>query len=254
MRTERQIEKIINDYLPSIGNGQETLESVVEKFPEMANELRPRLEAALWLRDARFALATRPGYIHDSRKYLETKIEESQPKGWLGKIFRQHTAQHWVFNIASTVMITLLLALVINSTALTARLSIPGDPFYTTKLFLEDARLAFTFDPVDRSNLHMEYSRQRTSEFVELVLDGDYDQLPAATTRLESEIIASLHALNRVTLADGAAKQPATAGLQHTLSNEISMLRILQQSSPQGVNAEIELAIQVVQAGVMALR
>jgi hypothetical protein len=254
MRIERQIEQIIHDYLPAIENNQETIESVVKKFPEMADELRPRFEAMLWLRNARFALATRPGYIHDSRKYIEAKVEEIQPKGLLHKIFRQHTTQRWIFNIAAPVVIALLLALVINSAILTARLSIPGDPLYSTKLLLEDARLAFTFNPLDKSNLYMEYSRQRTSEFVELVLDGDYERLPAATNRMEAEIIASVRALNRISVADRAGQQPVTARLQHSLSNEIDILSILKQSSPPGATAEIEVAIQVAQAGMMALR
>jgi len=254
MRIERQIEKIIQEHLPDLENGQETLDAVLEKFPKLANELRPRLEAALWLRKARFALATRPDYIHDSRKCLEAKIEETQPRGWLGNIFRQYTPQRWVFNIVAPVVIILLLALVINSAVLTARLSIPGDPLYSTKLVLERTRLAFTFDPGDKSNLYMEYSRQRTSEFVELVLDGEYDQLPAATTRLEAEIIASLHALNKISVADATSERPATAGLHDTLSNEIAMLRILQRSSPPSVYANIAQAIQVAQTGLMALR
>jgi hypothetical protein len=254
MRIERQIEKIISEYLPAIENRQETLESILEKYPEIADELRPRLEAMLWLRKARFALATRPGYIHDSRKYLEAKIEEIQPRGFLVRIFRQHTAQRWVFNIAAPVVLILLLALVINSALLTARLSIPGEPFYSTKLFLEETRMAFTFNPVDKSNLYMEYSRLRTSEFVELVLDGNYEYLPAATTRLESEILASLNSLNKLSLADRTDAQLTETELQQTLSNEISMLRILQQSSPPNANAEIEAAIQVAQAGIMALR
>jgi hypothetical protein len=254
MRIERQIEKIISEYLPAIENRQETLESVLDKFPEIANELQPRLEAMLWIRRARFALATRPGYIHDSRKYLEAKIEEIQPRGLLGRIFRQYTPQRWVFNIAAPVVLVLLLALVINSALLAARLSIPGEPFYSTKLFLEDTRMAFTFNLIDKSNLYMEYSRHRTSEFVELVLDGNYEYLPAATTRLEAEIFASLNSLNKLSLADRIGAQLTETELQQTLSNEISMLRILQQSSPPNAFAEIEAAIQVAQAGIMALR
>lgn len=254
MRIERQIEKIIDDHLPAIGNGQETLESVLAKFPEIEDELRPRLEAAVWLRTARFALATRPAYIHDSRKYIEAKIAEIKPRGVLRKIFWRYTTQRWVFNIVAPVVILLFLALVINSAVLTARLSIPGDPLYSTKLFLEDARMVLTFNPADKSNLSMEYTRHRTSEFVELVLDGDYEYLPAATRRLEAEIIASLHSLNNLSLTDRESEHLKTAELQQTLTNEISMLRILQRSSPPNVYAEIELAIHVTQAGLMALR
>ncbi len=124
-------------------------------------------------------LEPRPGIIASSRKYIEDQYVKVQTHGLLQRIFRQHTAQRWVFNFASPVILVLLLILIINNLILTARLSLPGDPLYTTKLLLEDIHLAFTFNPVEKTNLYIQLSRERTTEFVDLVLEGDYEMLPA---------------------------------------------------------------------------
>ncbi len=254
MKIERQIDQIIQDALPAITSGNETLESVVARHPQIAAELQPRLEAAIWLQGSRFAMATRPGYIHDSRKVLEATIKSLQPIGFWHRLSRLYSPQRWVFNFASAIIVVLLLSLVINSSILTARLSIPGDPLFSTKLVIEDLQLAFTRDPVEKANLHAQFSRERALEFIELVMEGEYDYLPSAAYRMEAEIIGSLHALNNIPTDDASAGAALTVNLRDVLSNEISMLILLKETSPSYAYPGIDLAIQVAQAGELALR
>jgi hypothetical protein len=254
MKIERQIDQIINTNLLAISNGQESIESILAKYPGVASDLRPRLEAAIWLHQARLSVASRPGFIYDSRKYLETQLGSMPPISFWRRITRQYTPQRWGFNIAAPIIVFILLALIINSAVLTARLSIPGDPLYSTKLVIEDVQLALTLDTVDKANLNIRFSRERALEFIELVMDGDYEYLPTAAARMETEIIASLHSLNNVSKNDPAAEMPTIANLRDTLSNEIFMLNVLKGISPTSAHQGINLAIQVAQSGVMALR
>ena len=254
MNIDRRIDKIIENYLPSIKNGQETIDSILEKYPQYANALRPRLETIFWLSNAKKTLEPRPGFITSSRQYMEQQFESIRPHGFWQRVFSRYTPQRWVFNFAAPVIVILLLALVINSAILTARLSIPGHPFYSTKLVIEDIQLAFTFDQVERTDLYIQYSRERTTEFVELVLEGDYELLPPAANRLETEIIASLHSISEVPIRDQVKEQPMIMELRETLTNEIFMLNMLKGTSPATAYPGIELAIQVAQSGLMALR
>jgi hypothetical protein len=254
MKIEHRIDKIIENYLPAIASGQESIDTILEKYPRYASALRPRLESAIWLVKARQNVEPRPGFLPANRKYVEARIDTLQPHGFWQRLFWRHTPQRWIFNIAAPIIVLLLLALVINSAVLTARLSIPGDPFYSTKLLTEDIQLALTFDQVDKTNLYMQFSRERTTELVELVLLGDYGHLPTAAARLETEIIASLHSINAIPIVNQAVERPMTAQLRETLSNEIFMLDMLKGSSPPTAYPGIELAIQVAQSGLMALR
>jgi hypothetical protein len=253
MKLERQIDEIITKALPVISNGEETIESIVGKHPQIEAELRPRLEAALWLQQTRFAFATRPGYIHDSRRYLESKIE-SMPLNSLQQLLRRYSPQRWAFNLAAPVIILLLLMLIVNSAALTARLSIPGQALYPTKLVLEDLKMAFTFDVVERTDLHIQFSRERTLEFVELVMEGDYERLPLAAERMETEVISALHSLDRMPAENPSAEQAMITNFKDTLSNHILMLNVLKSTSPSTAHQGIEMAISVAQSGLMVLR
>jgi hypothetical protein len=199
------------------------------------------------------AVEPRPGYIVSSRKYLETQIE-SMPMGFWQRLFRRNTPQRWIFNILSPILVTLLLVLVVNNLLLSARLAIPGDTLYSTKLLAEDIQLVLTIDQVDKTDLYIQFSRERTTEFVELVLEGDYAHIPSAAARLETEIISSLHSLNAIQLHHPSKEQLLVAELRDTLTNEIFMLNVLKRTSPNLAHPGIELAINAAQSGLLALR
>jgi hypothetical protein len=254
MKIDTQIDKIIEHYLPAISNGQETIDSVLAIYPQYACELRPRLEAVLWIVNAKKNMEPRQGFVASSRKFLEQRFESVQPHGLIQRLLRRYSPQHWAFNITAPVLLVVLLALIINSLVLTAKLSIPGDPLYSTKLLTENIQLALTFNQAHKTDLYIDFSRERTTEFVELLLEGDYKELPSAATRMETEIIASLHSINHITTHDLAVEYPMTAKLRDTLSSEIVMLDILKKSSPSSAHPGIELAIQTAQSGLMALR
>ena len=253
MNKDRQIEKIIEDNLPAIRSGLETVDSILDKYPQDSSTLRTELEAVSWLIAAREPLEARPGFIAASRKSLEQRISSMPPHTAWQRLFNRYTPQRWVFNVVAPVIILALIALVINSLVLSARLSIPGDPFYSTKLAIEDIQLAFTLNQEHKTDLYIHFSRERTTEFVELVLNGDYQYLPAAAARMESEIIASLHSLNNLAALETKEEIPMVNKLRETLSSEITLLDMLRSTSPSSARPGIDLAIQAAQLGVMAL-
>lgn len=253
MTKDRRLDKIIEDNLPALKRGQETVESILNKYPKEAGALRPRFEAILWLNDASKDLAPRQGFIPSSRKYLEQRLQSIPPRSIWQLLASRFTPRRWVFNLTAPVVLLALIALVVNNLVLTARLSIPGDPFYSTKLIIEDIQLAFTFSPENKTDLYIQFSRERTAEFVDLVLDGDYELLPTAANRMEIEIISSLRSLNTLSALKPTHEIAMVAEFRETLSNEISLLDMLRISSPSSARPGIDLAIQVARSGVMAL-
>jgi hypothetical protein len=253
MTKKRHINQILESVSPAIMSGQEAIDSIIYRYPHESKELQPQLEAISWLGQAKKELEPRPGFIASSQKYLQRQIETlPRPNIWQ-RLFKKFTPQRWVFNIAAPIVVVLMLALVLNSLVLTARLSIPGDPFYSTKLFFEDVQLAFTFNPVDKTELYVKFSQERTTEIVQLVLEGDYEQIDPAANRFENELIASLHAMNNIPEYNPTAIDPTIERFRITLSNEIFMLNVLKETSPISARSGIDLAIQVAQAGVIAL-
>jgi hypothetical protein len=253
MKKDRRISQIIDICAAGIFSGQETIDSILEKYPQFADELRPRLEALLWLTDAKKDLEPRQGFILATRACLEIQLEAFQPQGFWKNLFKRYTPQRWAFNLTAPVLIIVMLALIINNLVLTARLSLPSEPLFTTKLVLEDIQLAFTFNQADKTDLYIQFSRERTSELVELVLEGDYEVLPAAANRMETEMIASLRSIQALSSQDFESVQPMTAEMKENLTNGVFMLNILKGISPPAASPGIEMAISFAQSGLMAL-
>lgn len=254
MKLDRRISQIIDLSTPDIASGKETVESILMKYPEDAPEIRPQLEAVVWLIDAKKNLEPRQGFIPSTRTGLERRLDTIHPKGAWQRLYRRYTPGRWAFNVTAPVILVILLALIVNSFILTARLSIPGDPLYSSKLVLEDLRLALTFNRADKTALYIQYSRERTTEFVELVLEGNYQVLPSAASHMETEIIAALRSIQSLSYQDIYVEQPMASEMRTTLSNEIFMLNILQHSSPPSAYPGIEIAINIAQNGLLALR
>lgn len=254
VNTDQRIDKIIEAYLPDISSNLVSIDTILEKHPQDAQELRPRLEALFWLANAKQNVNPRQGFITSSRKSIERQFISIQPHGFLPRLFKRHTPQRWVFNLVTPILLIFLLVFILNSLVLSAQLSIPGDSLYSTKLALEDVKLALTLDRANKTELYIQLSRERTTELVELVLEGNYELLPSAAERMETEMIASLHAINNIPTGDQAVEQSMTSELKETLTNEIYMLELLQGSSPPAAHQGLELAIQSAQSGLMALR
>ncbi len=253
MSNQRRAEKIIENYLPALNGEHELIESVLQNYPKEANVLRPRLEAASWLVKAKNTLEPQHGFISSSRKALEEKLASDPVPSPLQRLISRYTPQRWAFNLVAPVLLLAVIALVINNLILSAKLSIPGDPLYTSKLFIEEIQLAFTFNRTDKTELSMQFSRERTTEFVQLVLEGDYEQLPAAAARLENGIVATLHLLEDVSKQDQPAELLMVSNFHNTLSNEIDLLNVLEEASPPSYHSAIAMAILVTQAGIMVL-
>jgi hypothetical protein len=253
MSKKRHINQIIESVSPAILNGQETIDSILKRYPQESEQLRPQLESISWLGEAKKGLEPRQGFIASSQRYLQQQIETLPRPNFWQRLFKKFTPQRWVFNITAPIIVVMILALVLNSLVLTARLSIPGDPFYSTKLVIEDVRLAFTLNPVEKTDLYIQFSRERTTEIVQLVLEGDYERIPSTVDQFETELIASLHALNNISAHDPSAEVPSIESFRDTLSNENFMLNVLKETSPISARPGIDLAIQVAQTGLLAL-
>ncbi|NJD59860.1 MAG: hypothetical protein C3F13_12170 [Anaerolineales bacterium] len=254
MKKARLIEQVIDTHASHLIVGEETVDSIIHMHPQIEAELRAELEALKWLGSVKTSLEPRPGFIAASSNRLVKQLASNQASVAWEQISDRVTVRQLLLKFAVPLIIITILVLFINSLILTARLSIPGDPFYSIKLLSEGIHLAVTRDPIDKAALYTDFSRERTTEFVELVLNGKYEELPAASARLENEIIAALHSINYLKNRGLPGELSETLELKETLVNEISMLSALKGSSPPAAYNGMDLAIQVSQEGLRALR
>lgn len=140
------------------------VEAVLARYPEMAAELRPLLEAAQRARQLKGPAPTE-AVIQRTRARLMQQAMQIQPK-----------RRAAVLPLAQRLAFSLLMALVLllSGTGLVraSTMTLPGDNLYPVKRTWEGVRLQFFVNPGRREALESEYEQERLDEVAELLQKG----------------------------------------------------------------------------------
>src|SRR4030066_416192 len=156
-----KIQSIVDNSLPDLLKGETTLEAVLAAYPDQAQALRPLLESVLWIQAHQPDAEFRPGYLETSRHRLITAIAHQPISKWQ-QFWHRPTPQRFAVQSFSFVLLIFSFVMVLNSLFLAARLAIPGDFLYPTKLGFEAVQLALTLDPQSAAPLQIEFNQHRT--------------------------------------------------------------------------------------------
>ena len=160
----RHFESILDECLRGVERG-ESLEAILGRHPQWADELRPLLAAA---QRARRTPAAKPRLV-------------AQQAGWqrfMGQAValrraRQRPAFALWRPLAAAASLVLVLSFAGGATAYAASKSMPDDRLYAVKLATEEARLWFTFDENDRADVLLDQADTRLVEIGKQVEKGD---------------------------------------------------------------------------------
>ncbi len=144
----------------------ETIDAALARFPALAADLRPVLEAALHARTLGGSPLPEGIQRRGRARLLQRAAEMREAK--------RAPRRSWLVQFRPLVAAFLLLLIFISSTGLVRASSatLPGDSLYPIKRTWEDVRLLFTFEKVQRVNLEMEYETERLGEIGELLAEG----------------------------------------------------------------------------------
>jgi len=144
------------------------LESVLFRYPDLADELRPILEASAGAKNMAVP-APSPDVVRRNRTKLlqhaaqmrEANVKSSR-RVWFASMRR----------LAVTLAVVALLF--VSGTGLVGASSntLPGDNLYPVKRTWEGVRLFFTFNPVEREALEVEHENERLHEVQEVLAEG----------------------------------------------------------------------------------
>jgi hypothetical protein len=144
------------------------LESVLSRYPDLADELRPILEASAGAKNMAIP-APSPAVVQRNRaKVLQhaARMREANIKSprrfWFASLRR----------LAVTLAVVALLF--VSGTGLVGASSntLPGDNLYPVKRTWEGVRLFFTFNPMEREALEVEHENERLHEVQEVLAEG----------------------------------------------------------------------------------
>lgn len=156
----------LENCLQTLEQGQD-LNSVLARYPDLAKQLRPMLEASLRARASRGRGIPSDVQRRSRARLLQRAAEMREAK---------RAPRRRMIPMFSRWAITLGVAgaLFLSSTGLVSASSgtLPGDQLYPVKRTWEDVRLLFVFNPQGRDVLTSEYEQERLNEIDELLMKG----------------------------------------------------------------------------------
>jgi hypothetical protein len=161
----RNFQTILDECLRELETGQ-SLDTILARYPEEADQLRPLL---LTSQNLKAVPISRP----------RSHIQQAGWQRFLGEAIALQRARERrpAFGLLRPVAVAASLLLVLFSlsggaTVYAASLSLPDSPLYPIKLATEEARLWFVFDEDDEAGILLDQSETRMTEIRKLVQQG----------------------------------------------------------------------------------
>lgn len=160
--------EILEKCLVEIEQGAD-VDTVLFRYPEYADELRPVLQAAVEAKvmaapepSAEVARRNRAKVLQRAAEMREAKVNPSSSRVWFASLRRL------------AVTLAVVTVLFVSGTGLVGASAntLPGDNLYPVKRTWEGVQLLFAFDPQQRAQLEIEQENERLSELDELFAEG----------------------------------------------------------------------------------
>ncbi len=192
-RNQDEFGRILDSCLELISEGSATVDTVIAQYPEYSDQLRPPLEAAMWLQSRKEVFNPRPGFVKLSQRRLVNRFRENTAGSNTSETFSLIPTffQKRKIAIQYSALLTLtavLLFIGYRSTDFLVQRSIPGDPLYATKISQEELRIKLTSNEEEKTLLRIEFAKRRVVELQELVLVGRADLVEDALQNFEFQL------------------------------------------------------------------
>ena len=145
------------------------VDTVLFRYPEFADELRPILESSVKAKAMAVPIPTQEVVRRNRAKLLQHAAEMREAKS------APVSRRVWSVPLRrALVTLTVVTVLFVSSTGLVRASSntLPGDNLYPVKRTWEDVKLLFTFNPDNRQALELEHENERLDELHELFAEG----------------------------------------------------------------------------------
>jgi hypothetical protein len=262
------VNNILQVCLEAIQRGDETVASVLARYPEYADELRPQLEAANWLIKSRDSFDPRPEFVSASRQRLMAQINQGvvapapTPAAAAPAAAPRPSFWEMLLNFARSpqamrlAMALLLIAFVLfgsGRAVLAAEKALPGDRLYPVKITYENIQVLVSLSESRDARLHTQFAQRRLLELEELIMENRFEYVEDTVEAYERQVERAIVALRQVAGQDAAQAEQIATDLEQVLTEQTVVLAILSALAPQDTRAHLQRAMDVSQAGVITV-
>ena len=152
------------------------VDTVLFRYPDFAEELRPILEASVKAitlpvpePSAEVVRRNRARLLQRAAEMREARVKSSS-RIWFASLRR----------VTVTLLVVVLLFVSGTGLVRAASTTIPGDNLYPVKRTWEDVLLLFTFNPQQRQQLEFDHENERLEELNELIAEGRVEKVDFA--------------------------------------------------------------------------
>jgi len=259
MTQEHTIEEILQSCLDMIRYEEEDIESVLARFPDMADQLRPELETALWMREQSSVFDPPPGFINTSRKKLVAQIRQenggaaSRASPWnLAGLLAIFRSRQLTYRFAVAIILVVFLFTATTGVALASQSSLPGDTLYPVKIGLENVAVAVTPSLSGDARLHIRYADRRLNEIQSLVLESRYQYIASTVDNFEEHVHAVVTILDRLAVQNSQQTKVLAQEFTQALTRQTAVMASLSEVVPENARPEFARLAQISEEGVEA--
>src|ERR1041384_7772336 len=145
------------------------INSVLFRYPEFAEELRPILEASVSARNLEVPLPSAEAELRNRARILQRAAEMRKTR------VKPSTRRIWFVSLRRVAVAFIVIAILFASgtnLVRAASTTLPGDQLYPVKRTWEDVLVLITFDVQQRRALEVEQENERLSELQDLFAEG----------------------------------------------------------------------------------
>lgn len=256
------LDHALAESLSLIESGQATVADCLERYPHLS-KLGPLLNLALDVRqlphpepDPDWFAASRQRLEDALRPKPEPMLSVAGPAAavvlawrWSWESSAASTPQLFALRVAAVFSMLLLLG---GNAVTAAEASLPGSPLYSFKLAAEEARVAATFDPVNRAALHLQIAEQRLTELAQANAAGAAASTAALALAAQAELQAALADAER---AVPGRRTPFASRVQSLTKRAVSFSGTATTAAPDALTVQgvtVQLTPETVITGNLA--
>jgi len=245
-KDEQKISRIIDQGLEDILSGEASLGDVLRRHPELAAQIQPELEAALWLvarqgqlePDSEFVAASRQRVLGRIR---QAGLNQAARRGLLGSLWSQQSALSWIMALIILVLLYASSSGIISI----SKAALPDQQLYSIKRVSEEVVLSLTLSNVRKADLRAEFTERRLNEVEQLITRGDYTIAAVTLSEFEKQVNHSLVLLQEVSDLQYEEKGALANQIREDFSAYATRLDALKPQSPDQVQVNLERARDV---------
>lgn len=257
VKNRESIEQLLQVCLELLFSGKETVDSLLARYPDQAEALRPELEAAAMLHAWKQELSPRPGFVAASRKRMVARIRDeavtspSLLQSLTDPLFWQFWLSRNLVRLSLVGVLVLVFILNLGRVAVVSQQALPGDRLYPVKRAIEQVELAVTVGDTGEAALNLKLTERRLSELQGLARANRYEHLSASVEELENQVNQTIQSLDEAADEDVELTRSMAESLASILIHERIELDRLANQVPEQAQPVLKAAAAISESAVI---